>query len=99
MLSRCKTCITKCVKLITGSCTCIAHRSQAYIKDHIEGYQAKADDLAYPAKLEEAAAKATTAAAASTAAVEAVDGEITEASNGDVHEPEEVRLGGRGCRP
>lgn len=68
------------------------HRSQAYIKDHIEGYQAKGDDLAYPAKLEAAAAKA--AATASTAAVQPADEEITEVSNGDTHEPEEVRLGG-----
>lgn len=65
-------------------------RAQAYIKDHVEGYQPKAEDLAYPAKLEALASKAAAAAAAASAE-SAAEGEITEASNGDSHEEEEVR--------
>jgi hypothetical protein len=69
----------------------LIYRAQAYIKDHVEGYLPKPDNLAYPGKLEALAAKAAAATAASTE--HAVEGEITEASNGDNHEDEEAAAG------
>jgi hypothetical protein len=49
-------------------------RAQAFIKDEVESYVPAGDDLAYPGKLEAAAAKASAAAAA---------GEITEDAGED----------------
>ncbi|WIA18992.1 hypothetical protein OEZ85_003659 [Tetradesmus obliquus] len=52
----------------------LIYRAQAFIKDEVESYVPAGDDLAYPAKLEAAAAKASAAAAA---------GEITEDAGED----------------
>eukprot|EP00879_Flechtneria_rotunda_P017545 GHRR01018394.1.p1 GENE.GHRR01018394.1~~GHRR01018394.1.p1 ORF type:complete len:715 (+),score=305.59 GHRR01018394.1:627-2771(+) len=57
----------------------LIYRAQAFIKEAIEGYQPRGDDLSCPAKLEAAAAKAASAGAAGSAA--GVDAEITEADN------------------
>jgi hypothetical protein len=61
--------------VLRGACCNVTHcRAQAFIKDEVETYVPAGDDLAYPGKLEAAAAKAAAAAAA---------GEITEDAGED----------------
>jgi hypothetical protein len=61
--------------VLRDACCNVTHcRAQAFIKDEVETYVPAGNDLAYPSKLEAAAAKAAAAAAA---------GEITEDAGED----------------
>jgi hypothetical protein len=72
--------ITVSTQLYFPHCFHVCCRAQAYIKDSVTGFQPRPDDLAYPSKLEAAAA----------AAAGAEDGEVAE---GETAQGEEAEVG------